>query len=77
MESDIRVNGLTDSSHESLEGSLEEQHVSCFLVSLDLSECNSTWSESVLSLHSTFSRSCLLLGLAVHLALGATTSLGG
>ena len=75
MESDVRINGLTDSSHKSLEGSLEKQHVSSFLVSLDLSECNSTWSESVLSLHSTFSGSSLLLGLAVHLALGSSSAL--
>ena len=75
LESDVRVNGFTDGSHESLEWSFLDEHVGGLLVSLDLSEGDCSWSESLL-LHASLSRSGLLLGLAGHLALGAGTALG-
>ena len=38
LESELAVNALTDVSHQSLEGGLEEEHSSLFLVALDLSK---------------------------------------
>ena len=67
LEAELTINAVADGSHEPLEGGLGEKELSGLLILLDLTESDSTGSESELLLHATLGRRGLLdngLGLA-------------
>lgn len=74
LESELAVDALADGADESLEGGLGQEQGCLFLVSLDLSDGNSSSSESAgLLLNTTFSGGGLLLGLVSLAGLGASS----
>ena len=67
LEAELTINAVADGSDEPLEGGLGEKELSGLLILLDLTESDSTGSESELLLHATLGRRGLLdngLGLA-------------
>jgi hypothetical protein len=67
LEAQLTIDAVADGSHEPLEGGLGEKELSGLLILLDLTESDSTGSESELLLHATLGRRSLLddgLGLA-------------